>query len=119
MAINLADISKNPPDVRRGLEEWSRANPAEVAECMERRGELRHLKAKSYDRVRPVLKVNELPEPDASEGHGFKAGDRVVMVNFLNATLSGDKLDGTVQGVRGNFLKVNGLYYAKSIWKHV
>ena len=49
--INLVDRSKNPPDVQRDLAEWDKANVAEHLEAMERRGELKKLKAKSFDRA--------------------------------------------------------------------
>ena len=118
-AINLADLSKNPKDVQKGIQEWEQSNPAEILECMERRGELKSLKAKSYDRVRPVLSISEPVEPDAESGHGFCRGDRVVATaeGLVNASLCGDPIVGKVQGVRGETVRVNGQYYAPRMWK--
>lgn len=119
MAINLYDVTKNSKEVQRGLKEWDRANDAEIVECLERRGEVKHLKAKSYDRVRTVLRTAKVIEHDADSGHGFTKGDRVTMTpeGIFNAALCGDKPEGYVQGIRGAFVKVNGAYYAPNRWR--
>lgn len=121
-AINLVDVTKNSKEVQRGLKEWEKANPAELIECMTRRGELKHLKAKEYDRAyKPRFVIRGQVEPDEAEGHGFKRGDRVIATpeGMASVALCGGITEGVVDGVKGPFVKVNGNYYAPSRWEKV
>lgn len=80
-------------------------------------GKLKKLDPDSFPR--PSLSV--MPEYDAvvESGQGFKIGDRVRMTlrGLLEASLSGGRTSGRVQGVSGRLVKVGGRFYSVEAWE--
>jgi hypothetical protein len=117
--VNLADRSKNPKAIQKGLNEWDESNDAEMIDSLRRRGAIKNLNPDAF--VRPSLTVGATIVPDSSEGYGFKVGDRVQLSRqgIAAAALAGLPQHGRVTGIRDGFIRVGKELYTPSMWEHL
>jgi hypothetical protein len=94
-------------------------NDAEIVNEIQRQTgrKLKSLDPDEFNKKRLVISIRS-ETPEAHEGHGFKAGDKVKAAGrgLVNRLLSGDRITGRVQGIKGDLVRVNGQYYSPDSW---